>query len=524
MQNLQNLQNTRELGHKVYSSQALISFLTSYTNSKGGVYFPMNESANSVTKAINPALATGRDIVINGDFATDTIWTKGDAAITISGGTASWSGAQAGNADIQQANGIFPRASVTYEVTYTVSNRTAGTVQVFFGGKGGTVRSTNATFTETLTTTQANSSLLIRGNVDFDGDIDNVIVKQKTIAASTAFPGSEELVDGDMENAGVGDWTAGNSATLTKETGTRTGGSGTQVLRVARNGVDNPYALQSPATKGKRFKITGWARGNGAAFPIIYAGSLGTIWTGTTSATWQEISVEYTASAAGVFLQVLATIGTNYSEFDDISVTEVNSLNGDITGATINVSAGSKLKKAYTFDGANDYSDIHSAEINSIFNPDKGTLLAFAKVSGSGVWTDSTERDLVRLRVDGNNEIILNKQTVDNELRWYYGASGTGDNVVDTSLNGSIGFFLMAMTWDTSADEMKAYLNGTQVGSTQTGLGTWIGNLSSTQSVIGAINTTPSSVWDGDISHVALLTEVLSGAEIFRIAKLGGVV
>jgi hypothetical protein len=36
-----------------------------------------------------------------------------------------------------------------------------------------------------------------------------------------------------------------------------------------------------------------------------------------------------------------------------------------------------------------------------------------------------------------------------------------------------------AMTWDTAADEFKAYINGSQVGTTQTGLGTWAGTVTS---------------------------------------------
>lgn len=137
-----------------------------------------------------------------------------------------------------------------------------------------------------------------------------------------ATGGAELLADGDMEAAGVDDWTAGNSATLTKETGTPHGG--TRVLRVARNGVNNPSANQPVVTAGIWHKMAGFTRSDGNAFSILFGnGGLATIWTGTTSTSWQASDVVFLAKGNAVFMQVITSTGTEYCEWDDYSIVPI---------------------------------------------------------------------------------------------------------------------------------------------------------------------------------------------------------
>jgi len=482
------------------------------------VYLPFDDTSGSVARVINPALALGRNIVINGDFASDTVWTKGDAAITISGGTATWDGTQAGNADLTQS-GILA-AGRTWRVTFTVSGRTAGTITPLCGTQAGTARSTNDTFTETITANGAD--LVFRGDADFDGSIDDVVVKQTNIAASATYPGAELLSDGDMEAVDTSAWAAGNSAALTKETTNPHGGS--RVLRITKTTTNNPYTYQNIAVTGKRYRTTGWARSDGNAQPRVATAVGVPLWTGTTSTDWQYFDVEGEAvRILGFTFFTITSVDTEYTEWDDISVREVNPLNGDITGATVNQDAGNRLKKAYLFDGTNDYVDVYSPELNSIFDPTKGTLLAFAKVSGAGVWTDNTLRAIFRLDVDGTNTNLLaiQKSNTHNTVNCFYIAGSNIDKVGITT--STTGWFLVAMTWDTVADELKAYFNGMQSGSTVSGLGIWAGNLNPTKTTIGSINTAPTSVFDGLICHPVLFRDVLADAEILKIKQLGGI-
>lgn len=477
----------------------------------GSVYLDHQEPSGAVLGAYNSALTLGRDVVINGDFASDTVWTKG-AGWSIGGGNATHA---AGSVELLSQDGIAA-AGKTWQLTYTISNRTVGSVTAKLGASYA-ARSTNDTFVETITATSADLDFLPSN--DFDGNIDDVILQQTNILASSAYPGAEELTDGDMEAATTAAWTTVD--TISKETGTRTGGSGVKVLRIARNINNNPNAKQTVLTIGKRYRATGWARSDGNATPRLLA--LAVFWTGTTSTSWQSFDVEFIATNTGVFLQSLTATGTEYTEWDDVSITEVNPLNGDHTGVTVGQAATAALGLAVLDDGATSYSNIHSAEINSVFNPDAGTLMILAKVKDAGVWTDNTLRDIVRLRADGDNEIFIHKQQAVNSINFQMDAGGTTKAVASVALAGTTDYFILAMTWDTGANQLKAFINGIQVGSTQTGLGVWVGNLLDTNTVIGAASTIPGQVWDGFRTHVKLLRGVLPPAQILSDAKAAGV-
>ena len=72
------------------------------------------------------------EFVKNGDFATDTDWTKSAASVTISGGAAHFAAA-AGTRRLYQASlGTYVLGN-TYRVTGTVSNYSAGVLSLRIG-------------------------------------------------------------------------------------------------------------------------------------------------------------------------------------------------------------------------------------------------------------------------------------------------------------------------------------------------------------------------------------------------------
>ena len=85
----------------------------------------------------------------------------------------------------------------------------------------------------------------------------------------------------------------------------------------------------------------------------------------------------------------------------------------------------------------------------------------------------------------------------------------------------STDYQMYAFTWDVSGNVIL-YINGISVGTPQAIANTLAGNLALTDVVIGSTNTTPANVWDGEISHPQLLTEVLSATELLQIARRGG--
>lgn len=124
------------------------------------------------------------------------------------------------------------------------------------------------------------------------------------------------LIDGDMEAAGVADWTASN-CTLTKEmTGPY---EGSQVIRALRTGSAGRFYQSGLIEAGKRYRIIGQARGDGTNYPALYYPGLPLFWTGTTSTDWQEIDVTLTAPVNDISFYSGLNVG-NYTEYDDIKI------------------------------------------------------------------------------------------------------------------------------------------------------------------------------------------------------------
>ena len=119
------------------------------------------------------------NLVTNHDFAADSNWTKG-TGWTISGGTASCDGSQSSNADLTSQN-LTTQKDVQYEITYTVSNYSAGTIKTrLSSGNVTSEQSSNGTFTEVITAA-ATAGFTLRGNSTFVGSVDNVTVKEYAI-------------------------------------------------------------------------------------------------------------------------------------------------------------------------------------------------------------------------------------------------------------------------------------------------------------------------------------------------------
>lgn len=125
------------------------------------------------------------------------------------------------------------------------------------------------------------------------------------------------ITDGDMEDSTTDEWIVHNNAILTKSTDSPH--SGSRALRVAYDGTPNPGAQKNLFDANKTYRYTGWARGDGTYFPYIFDGA--TIWSGTTSTSWQRFDVTSAPSSQTRF-RVWGGAGA-WVEFDDVKVIDV---------------------------------------------------------------------------------------------------------------------------------------------------------------------------------------------------------
>lgn len=130
-----------------------------------------NDSAIATTSAF---LTWGNNLISNGGFDSDTVWTKG-GGWSISGGKAIKNNVAA--ASIKQ--GISLTAGYTYRTIFTVSDFVAGaTFPRLSGGTNvtGTIRSANGTYQEDLVAVSGNNTYENGGTSGGDFKIDNVQV------------------------------------------------------------------------------------------------------------------------------------------------------------------------------------------------------------------------------------------------------------------------------------------------------------------------------------------------------------
>jgi hypothetical protein len=191
---------------------------------------------------------------------------------------------------------------------------------------------------------------------------------------------------------------------------------------------------------------------------------------------------------------------------------------GSYTGVTLGQAGIGDGRTCPLFDGTNDYVDIYTTSFRDAFDGGEFTASLWARVYDSGVWTDGDSRWTFRLEVDSSNMIHI-RQVDNNQLDYRYEAGNTRETIAKADIT-TTGWMHLALTASATADEVKAYYGGSQEGSTQTGLGTWAGNLDANKTVIGAVNDTPASAWHGYLAHIAIWATPLTAAEISNLSTV----
>jgi len=195
-----------------------------------------------------------------------------------------------------------------------------------------------------------------------------------------------------------------------------------------------------------------------------------------------------------------------------------NGYDGTTTGATVN-QQGNGDGTSYLFDGSGDDVALPAGFMTALDAAISGGAVTIGiplKVADAGFWTEGVRRDPFRFAVDGSNEIYIEKIPTNDLLQYVFEAGGTAvsENV---DIGSPTGWTFLVMTIDILNDVLRLYHNGAQVGSDQTGFGSFAGNIA-----IAHIGSRDGStrIFDGNIAHVAVWDRVLTAAEISLIGSV----
>ena len=160
------------------------------------------------------------------------------------------------------------------------------------------------------------------------------------------------------------------------------------------------------------------------------------------------------------------------------------------------------------FNGSDE--SVNVDDVGGDVNVDAGTVSLWVKIN-----TTSASGHMFHMRVDANNLINIFYHAFSNEGRATYKAGGSAKVASFTDAIENDGkWHNIVATWDTPADELKLYLDGT-LKDTVTGLGTWAGSIG-LASV--AQSTQDAGFFNGNITEVAVFTRVVPIGELW-IAK-----
>ena len=129
----------------------------------------------------------GSNLVTNGDFATDSNWTK-NTGWSIANGLASCNGSQGGASFFYQDIGIV--VGRKYKITFDLSNYSAGSVRVRAGSSASSpgvsgYYNANSSVEVELFGSGSGAVFFFEGTTSFTGSIDNVVVKEIQTPDST---------------------------------------------------------------------------------------------------------------------------------------------------------------------------------------------------------------------------------------------------------------------------------------------------------------------------------------------------
>lgn len=143
------------------------------------------------------------------------------------------------------------------------------------------------------------------------------------------------------------------------------------------------------------------------------------------------------------------------------------------------------------------------------------TFSLYAALSNADVGSDGSADYLLQVLVNAQNQIIVRKAaTPNNTISWIV-VAGNVTKSISVTITPDAAFHHYALTFSLANDQMIAYIDGAQVGTMQTGLGTWVGT--PTVITIGSQNVAGATPWNGRLAYARLDDVALTDPEVLSL-------
>jgi len=440
---------------------------------------------------IEVAQIIGSELVVNGDFATDTWWQKSSSNVNISNGKGNYT---AGTTEYFYKSN-FLTVGKKYKVTFEITDYTTGYISAFGGNWSGAAVGVGTYVRYINNCIDATFGLV--GNT-FVGSIDNVSVKEViendvprldysgSCASLLLEPQTQNLVTY-SENFSQWNTLSANAATYISDLVNPDGSVGG--YKISGDGVYLPTSLSATTQRSIYARSVS---GSGEVQLMTHNSNTNNVFTLTEE--WQRFDLNSVTSATGqsFFYIDLRGASTILSEFYVWGAQATN----DQSYVTSYIPSNSGSSTTRTADVCN------NAGTSATFNSTEGVLFAEIKPISEGI------------------SISLSDGTISNRVAFYYqngidirGNIRIANSQVNISGGGNISdaYHKIALRWDDDTNILTFYKDGSLVGSVSysgsLGANT-LNNISFTQ------GDGTSSNFYGKTKQLMVFDEALSDSEL----------
>ena len=446
----------------------------------------------------------GSELVTNGDFATDSDWTKGTGT-TISNGSANF--VNSGGLGLWQNVGT---QSVIVKVTFDVTIYTSGTLNVYSGGNQNVgiinvVANSLGSYTAYVDRNGGNSNIIFGSSNNFTGSIDNVSVKEIIDTNNIPRisydsngdnghillePTSTNLVGYSLPNDT--NWSKGSNTTITENFAVSPDGTQNASRFVMPTGSGTYAYYQFTATSTTDHTLSFYAKNNGGDADVTMAFFVASQTQNITLTNeWQRF--EFTTSiTSGNAVQV----GVDNITSVDMLIYGVQCEALPYATSYIPTLTGSTVTRATeTATGAGSADLINSTE---------GVL--YAEIAALA---DGGDTRTITISSAANNRITLSLHSTTNRVQFYIAMNGYV-NTVDLDATDISQTNMNKIACKFKANDYALWINGVEKDTNTTQSNTvQSGTLNSLNFDINGSNN-----FYGKVKAVAVFNEALSDAEL----------